>query len=77
MPLTDSVILTWASAALYWAFIVSFVERNDSIFADRRFSVATSLSCWFLISAIWEVRLVISAWMYLFSQRYPGKVFSS
>ncbi|CAD7767323.1 MAG: hypothetical protein DNFNHJIP_00731 [Candidatus Argoarchaeum ethanivorans] len=45
MPLTDSVILTCASAAEYCALIVSFLLRKASTLAESLFSVATSFSC--------------------------------
>ena len=45
IPETDSLILTCASAAEYCAFMVSFLDRNTSIFVESRFSAATSFSC--------------------------------
>src|SRR2546425_3301803 len=44
IPVAASPIRTCASAAEYCAFITSFCERNDSIRADRSFSLSESLS---------------------------------
>ncbi len=45
MPLKASPILVWASAAVYWALIVSLRTRKDSILVVSFCSAATSLSC--------------------------------
>ncbi len=45
IPVAASPIFTCASAAEYWALIVSFCVRKASTLAESAFSLASSFAC--------------------------------
>ncbi len=59
IPVTLSFILTWASAAEYCAFIISFLALNSSTLVDKRFSASCILRSSSFISAICLSRLCV------------------